>query len=135
MNRATSLDRWPLLSVVLVLAQLAIAWLGPSGPFLVAYGNITYLLLILIAALLPGRNAVRETHGRGFWTLMTAGYGLWTLSTLVWSYDVVVLGKNVPNLGLTDPPIFLHTVLFIAAVALGPSLTMSWKERRVSGLN
>ena len=135
MNRAIRLDQWPLLSVALVLAQLVISLLRASGPLLVAYSNITYLLLILLAALLAGCNAVRETYARGFWTLMAAGYGLWTISTLVWTYDVVMLRKNVPNLGLTDPTIFLHTVLFTAAVALGPSLNWSWKEGWLSGLN
>jgi signal transduction histidine kinase len=135
MNRVLRLDRWPQLSVAIVLAQLVISSLRASGPFLVAYSNFSYLFLILFATLIAARNAVRELHARGFWTLMTAGYGLWILSTLVWTYDVVVLRRNIPNLGLTDPPIFLHTVLFIAAVALGPGLNSSWKERRWSGLN
>ena len=135
MNTAAMVDRWPKVSVVLVLAQVAVSLLGGSAAVLVGYNNVTYLLLILFATALAARNALRESHARGFWALVTAGYGLWTLSTMIWTYDVVALRENVPNLGLTDPPIFLHTVLFMAAVALGPDPPLSGQKQRRSGLN
>jgi signal transduction histidine kinase len=135
MNWTKMIDRWPKVSVVLVLAQVTVSLLWGSGTVLAGYSNITYLLLILIATALAARNALHETHARGFWALLTAGFALWTFSTLIWTYYVVGLRENVPNLGLTDPPIFLHTVLFMAAVALGPHLRLSKQEQRQSGLD
>jgi signal transduction histidine kinase len=113
---------------MLVLTQVAASLLLGSRIALVAYTNIVYLLLILLATSLVARNVVRNVPSRGFWALLTAGYCLWALSSLIWGYDVVWLHENIPNLGLTDPTIFLHTVLFTAALALGPYVRVSGQK-------
>jgi signal transduction histidine kinase len=135
MTRATIVERWPQISIVLVLVQAGLSLLRGAGPLLAIYSNVSYILLILLATALAARNALRETYARRFWGLLAAGYGLWALSTLIWAFDVLVLGKSIPNLGLTDPLIFLHTVLFIAAVALSPHLQLSGKSQGQSRLD
>ncbi len=69
-------------------------------------------------------NAVQNRQTiRLFWLFLAAAYGLWALVPCSWFYNVVLHGK-IPAFLFDNPPLFLHIVLMIAAVASRPHLRL-----------
>jgi PAS domain S-box-containing protein len=91
---------------------------------LVAYCEISYLVLLLLATGVAVRNAVQNGQTiRLFWLFLAAAYGLWALVPCSWFYSVVLHGK-IPTFLFDNPPLFLHIVLMIAAAASRPHLRL-----------
>ena len=89
-----------------------------------AYGGISYFLLLLLATGFALRNGIQNTLGsRPFWVLLAIGYSLWVLDQSIFLYHQFVLHTDVPDNSIADPVLFLHIVPFMAAVATLPTRT------------
>lgn len=111
---------WPAVAVALLVGQAALSLTLKQGPALVAYCEITYFLLLLLATSVAAVNAVQSRQTiRLFWLFLAGAFGLWALVPCSWFYSVVLHGK-IPTFLFDNPPLFLHIVLTIAAVASPP---------------
>jgi signal transduction histidine kinase len=127
---------WARLTAGLLLAYGAAAFTLPHGQLLAAFGDLSSLLLIVLATALMISNA-RATSGqtRIFWLLMAAGCVFWTTNLATWTLFEVVLRKDVPEPFFGDVILFIHTVPFMAAVALRPHRPQEEKKLHFSTLN
>jgi PAS domain S-box-containing protein len=115
---------WPTVAVALLITQAVLSITLRQGPALVAYCEISYLLLLLIASGVAVFNAVQSRQTiRLFWLFLAAAYGLWALVPCSWFYNAVLHGK-IPAFLFDNPPLFLHIVLMIAAVVSRPHLRL-----------
>lgn len=117
---------WPMATAAILAIQV-IRWfrLGEARAF-TASSMIGYFLLIMLAAGIASLNAVRSRQAiRLFWAFLAASFALWAISTWVWIYYLVWLRASTQNPSMTDPPLFLHIVLVMAAVAVRPHLKPS----------
>ncbi len=107
------------------MALQAAVWLTlRQGPVLVAYNDISYLILLLLASGVALRNAVRSRQAtRLFWSFLAAAFGVWALVPAGWLNREVLHGR-VPSFLFANPPLFLHIVLLIAAVASRPHMKL-----------
>jgi PAS domain S-box-containing protein len=115
---------WPAFAIALLVTQAALSLALKRGPDLVAYCEISYLLLLLMASGVAALNAVQNRQTiRLFWAFLAVAYGLWALVPCSWFYNVVLHGK-IPAFLFDTPPLFLHIVWMIAAVASRPHLRL-----------
>ena len=118
------LNAWPVAAVLLLAVQALLSLTLKQGPALVAYCEISYLVLLLLACGVSIRNAVQNRQAiRLFWSFLAAGFGIWALVPCSWINSVVLHGR-IPEFLFDNPPLFLHIVLFIAAVASRPHLRL-----------
>jgi len=124
------------LTAGLLLAFGAATYVFSHGLLLAAFGDLTSLLLIVLATGLMVANAA-STQGqtRAFWLLMAAGCLLWTANLTTWAFFEVVLRRDVPEPFFGDVILFIHTVPFMAAVALRPHRPQEEKKLNFSTLN
>ena len=81
------------------------------------------LVLLLLAAGIASVNAVRSRRAiRLFWAFLAAGLGLWALNLWFWIYYVVWSRAGITDLSRSNPPLFLHVVLIMAAISVRPHL-------------
>jgi hypothetical protein len=67
-------------------------------------------------------NAVQNRQTiRLFWVFLAGAFGLWALVPCSWFYSVVLL---------ENPPLFLHIVLMMAALASRPHLRLPTQRKR-----
>jgi PAS domain S-box-containing protein len=112
---------WPvaLIGIVAIKAALLLA-LNP-GSFLLSYSGISYLCLLVLAAVLAIRNGLQNKLGsRMFWSFLAAGYGLWALHQAINIYYELGLHVEAPQTSIADPLLFLHLVPFAAALITLP---------------
>jgi PAS domain S-box-containing protein len=110
--------------IALLVTQTAVSLSLRRGLPLVAYCEISYLLLLLLGCALAIRNAIHSRQAiRIFWSFLAAAYGIWALDPCSWFYSVVLHGK-IPTYLFDNPPLFLHIVLMIAAVVSRPHLRL-----------
>ncbi len=115
---------WPTLAVALLATQAVLSLTLKQGPALVAYCEISYLVLLLAASGVAAWNALQSRQTiRLFWLFLAAAFGVWALVPCSWFYSVVLHGK-IPAFLFDNPPLFLHIVLMIAAVASRPHLRL-----------
>lgn len=115
---------WPTFAIALLVTQAALSLALNRGTDLVAYCEITYFLLLLMASGFAALNAVQSRQTiRLFWSFLAVAYGLWALVPCSWLYNVVLHGK-IPAFLFDTPPLFLHIVWMIAAVASRPHLRL-----------
>ena len=89
---------------------------------MITYFDICNFVLLLLASGVAIRNAVRSRLAiRLFWALLAASFGLWALVPGAWLASVALHGK-MPEKVFDNPPLFLHIVFMIAAVASRPHL-------------
>lgn len=125
-----------MLTAGLLVVYGAAAFTLPHGRFLVAFGDLTQVLLIVLATALMVTNAVSNRgQTRVFWLLMAAGCLLWTANLAAWALYEVVLRRDVPEPFFADVILFIHTVPFMAAVALRPHRPQEEKKLHFSTLN
>jgi signal transduction histidine kinase len=118
--------RWVLAAVVVVAAQAILSVLLGPGEKLTAYSNVTLFLLLLSAAGVAALNALKGYRGyRSFWGLFALGMAIWSLDQWLWIYYEFSRRGAVPNESIGDPALFLHTVPFMAALAIRPHLEPS----------
>jgi PAS domain S-box-containing protein len=115
---------WPAIAIAVLIAQAVLSLRLKQGPALVAFCEITYLVLLLAAAGVAAWNALQSRQTiRLFWLFLAGAYGLWALVPCSWFYSVVLHGR-IPAFLFDNPPLFLHIVLMIAAVASRPHLRL-----------
>ena len=108
-----------LIAIVAIKAVLLLA-LKP-GSFLVSYSGISYLLLLFLATAFAVWNGIQNQLGaRPFWLFLAAGYGLWCLHQSINVYYELELRVQAPQSSISDPVLFLHIVLFLAALITLP---------------
>ncbi len=98
------------------------SWLN-SWPTATATILGVQLVLLLLAAGIASVNAVRSRRAiRLFWAFLAAGLGLWALNLWFWIYYVVWSRAGITDLSRSNPPLFLHVVLIMAAISVRPHL-------------
>jgi PAS domain S-box-containing protein len=113
---------WPAALIAILIVRAAISIAAKPGSPLLAYGGISYLLLLLLATGFAMRNGVQNTLGsRPFWVFLAIGYSLWSLDQWIFIYHEFVLHTDVPENPIADPALFLHIVPFMAAAATPPT--------------
>ena len=131
----SALFSWPAVAAVLLIAQATVSLVLRHGPALVAYCDISYLVLLLLASGVALRNAVQSRHAiRLFWSFLSAAFGTWALVPGSW-FNSVVLHGRIPAFLLVNPPLFLHIVLLIAAIASRPHLKLPGRRPYRTTLN
>lgn len=114
---------WQIVIVVTFALKLLASLALQQTPTLASYSTAVYSLLLLLAAGLFFENAARRTLGnRSFWLFLAFGCGLWALNKLIFVYYELGLHTDVPDSSIADPTLFLHTILFMAAIAMRPHL-------------
>jgi PAS domain S-box-containing protein len=121
---------WPTVLIAILVVRALVSFLAKPDSPLLAYGGISYFLLLLMASGFVISNAIQNTLGsRRFWVLLAIGFCLWGLDQWVFLYHEFVLHADVPNNSIADPLLFLHIVPFTAAVA--SLLTLRGTARRL----
>jgi len=126
---------WLAAGAALLATEAILALTLRQGPALVASFDIGYLVLLLLASAASIRNAVQSRHApRLFWSFLGAAFGLWALVPYGW-FNRMVLHGGIPSYLFANPPLFLHIVLMIAAVASRPHLKLPSRRPYRSTLN
>ena len=113
---------WPSALIAIFILRAVVSFTARPGSSLLAYGGISYFLLLLLATGFATRNGIQNTlGGRPFWVLLGIGYGLWVLDQSIFLYHEFVLHTDVPDNSIADPVLFLHLVPFMAAVVTFPT--------------
>ena len=71
---------------------------------------------------------------RLFWSFLAAAFGVWALVPIGW-FNRGVLHDRIPSFVFANPPLFLHIVLMIAAMASRPHLKLPGRRPYRSTLN
>ncbi len=107
--------------VLFVGGYAAAALLLPHGPKLSAISDLTEAFAALFANTCLLSNAASPYRRRNaFWMLLALGCTLWLGGQLVWIYQELVMHRDVHSPFPGDLLFFLHTVPFMAALALLP---------------
>src|SRR5438876_11135341 len=105
-----------------VFVQAAASLLLRSGFALTAASDLIQSALLLAGTLLFLTNAL-ATRGRTrlFWLLMSLGLAFWfSYQTLLWTYFVVFLRQDVPDVFWGDVILFIYIVTLVAELVLQP---------------
>jgi hypothetical protein len=120
-----------------LLAALVVAALVlPKSFALTAVCDVVDSLLLAsgTAAFIP--LALRSRgRMRMFWSLIPLGLVFWLAYQLFWTYNEVVLRREVPDLCIADIVLFLHLVPLMAALALRPHAPRDEYAARVGRLD
>jgi PAS domain S-box-containing protein len=126
---------WWAVGASVLATQAVVALTLKQGSALVGYYDISYLILLLLASGVALRNAVRSRQAtRLFWSFLAAAFGMWALVPSGW-FNRVVLQGRIPEFIFANPPLFLHVVLMIAAVASRPHLELPIRRPYRATLN
>ena len=113
---------WPSALIAILIVRGVVSFTARPGSSLLAYGGISYFILLLLATGFAIRNGIQNTLGdRSFWVLLGTGYGLWVLDQSIFLCHEWILHSEVPNNSIADPVLFLHLVPFMAAVVNFPA--------------
>src|SRR5271163_4919310 len=126
---------WPTLVFALLVAQVILSLSLKQGARLVGFCETTYLVLLLAASGIGALNAVRNRQAvRLFWSLLAVAFALWGVVPCVWLYYALILGR-IPPFIFDTPPLFLHIVFLIGAVAARPHLRLPARRPYRTTLN
>ena len=113
---------WPAALIAILILRAVVSFTAKPGSSWLAYGGISYFLLLLLATGFAIRNGIQNTlGGRPFWVLLGIGYALWVLDQSIFLVHEFVLHTDVPDNSIADPVLFLHLVPFMAAAAIFPA--------------
>jgi len=102
---------------------------------LITYFDICNFVLLFLACGVAFRNAVKSRLAiRLFWAFLAAAFGMWGLVPGAWLASMALHGK-MPEFLFDNPPLFLHIVLMIAAVASRPHLRSASRRPYRATLN
>ena len=106
---------------VFIGGLVAIALLVPAGPFRRTSSDLFMCLIPLFANSCLLYNAASPYRRRNtFWMLLAMGCTLWLFGHLVMTYQRATGSSSQQAPFLGDSLFFLHTVPFMAALALAP---------------
>lgn len=115
--------RWFFAAAGITLAFAVVSFLGHKSLGLTVFGDLSGLLLMMLAAGVMVANAISTPReGRNFWILLAFGFSLWACNQAAWSYEEIVLHKPIPDPFFFDIILFFHSVPLIAAAAWRPDL-------------
>jgi PAS domain S-box-containing protein len=134
-TRTFHLFSWPAVAAMLLLVQAALSISLKQAATLNGYCEICYLLLLLLASGVATLNAVQSKQAiRLFWSFLGVAFGLWALVPFIYFYNLALQGKNPAFLSV-NPPLFLHVLMMIAAVASRPHLGLPSRRPYRTTLN
>lgn len=108
---------------VFIGGYTAASLLLPRGQALSTVGDLTEAFVALFANTCLLSNAASPYRRRNaFWMLLGLGCTLWLGGQLIWTYEALVLHHEVHSPFPGDLLFFLHTVPFMAALAILPHL-------------
>lgn len=111
---------WPFIAAALLAIQ-ATALISNERELRLACSSAVLLLVLVFGASIAAQNAARSRHSiRLFWSLVAGGLGLWAVNALVGTLYAIGLGRSLPELTLSAPIMFLHTIVMLAAMAAHP---------------
>ena len=126
---------WSSVAVILLTAQAAVSLVLTRGLALIAYYDVLYFVLLASTCGVAIRNAMQSRQAaRLFWSLLAAAFGFWSLVPGSW-FNSVVLHGRIPEFLFDNPPLFLHIVFMIAAVASRPHLKLPSRRPYRATLN
>ncbi len=121
---------WIGFSVLLVAAAAFAALRGRPSYGLTTFGDLTQLLLVILAAGIMAANAfANRGPARVFWALMSLGFAFWISSLSMWVYFEVLLHQSVPDLPTSDVLVYLKIVPMIGAIGVTPHLDHTRRPR------
>ena len=127
---------WLAAVAALMAAAILAAVFLPRSFALTALSDVVQSLLLLSGALAFVPLALR---GRGrlrfFWALVVLGLTFWLAYQLFWTYNEVVLRRDVPDLCAWDVVLFLHMVPLMAALGIRPQFARDEHSARVGRLD
>src|SRR5215469_17715797 len=119
----------------MLTAILAASFL-PRSFGLTAFSDIIQSLLLFSGALAFVPLAL---HSRGrlrlFWSLIATGLTFWLAYQLFWTFNEVLLRRDVPDLCGWDVVLFLHMVPLMAALGIRPQFSRDEYSARVGRLD
>ena len=114
--------RWFAAAAGVTLAFAAVSAFAHKSGGITAFGDVTGLVLMLLAAGIALVNTwKRPSQERSFWALMTLGFSLWACSQAAWTYYEIALHRPIPDPSFFDIILFFHAVPMIAAVVWRPA--------------
>ena len=118
--RKLYLPSWPFIATVLLGLQAA-ALISRERELRLACSSTVLLIILVFGTSLATQNAARSRHSiRLFWSLMAIALGLWAANALLGIVYAIGLGRRLPELTLSAPIMFLHTIVMLAAMAMHP---------------
>jgi len=127
---------WIGFSIVLVATAAFAALRGRPSYSLTTFGDLTQLLLVILAF---GTMAANAFANRGpvrvFWVLMSLGFAFWISSLSMWVYFEVLLHQSVPDLPASDVLVYLKIVPMIGAIGVAPHLDHTRRPRALGYLD
>ena len=120
---------WPVALIGIVAFKAALLLALKPGSFVVSYSGVSYFFLLTLATSFAIRNGINNAlGGRIFWAFLATGCGLWSLHQSISLFYELGLHIEVPENSIADPVLFLHIVLFIAALATLPHRNLSERK-------
>jgi PAS domain S-box-containing protein len=114
------LPSWPFIATVLLILQAA-ALISRERELRLASSSAVLLMVLVFGTSIAAQNAARSRHSiRLFWSLMAGALGLWAVNALLGTLYAIGLGRSLPDLTVSGPIMFLHTIVMLAAVAAQP---------------
>lgn len=123
-------------AIVLIVTQAGAALVLGRGFASTLVGDLIQSICLLLGLVCAVSN-IRTTHGRvrGFWTLVSLGFGFWLAFQFLWNYFEVILRQDVPNPFIGDVILFLHIVPMMAALAVQPHTSQDEPVIRLSSVD
>jgi hypothetical protein len=122
-------------AAIMGAAILAAALLSRSF-VLTAFSDLTQSLLLLSGAAAFVPLALRaQGRLRFFWSLIVLGLTLWLGYQLFWTYNEVILRRDVPDFCTWDVILFLHMVPLMAALGIRPQFSRDEYSARLGRLD
>src|SRR5271154_769724 len=82
---------WPTALIAVLVARTLVSFTAEPDSPLLAYGGISYFVLLLLASGFVISNAIQNTLGsRSFWVLLAIGYSLWALDQWIFFYHLFI---------------------------------------------
>jgi len=118
-----------LFSFVLVIVFCVGHW-GKQGFALSAFGDLSELAFLLVAAAFMVRNAF-ASHGaaRIFWSFSATGIAFWIVGVAQWTVYEIILRVAAPQTPVGDTLLFLKLVPLVAALAIEPQSQLTRRFR------
>jgi len=118
--RKLYLPSWPFIAAVLLALQGA-ALISRERELRLACSSAVLLMALVFGTSIAAQNAARSRHSiRWFWSLMAGALALWAVNALLGMLYSIGLGRRLPELALSAPIMFLHTIVMLAAMAMRP---------------
>ena len=126
---------WPFIAAVLLAVQAA-GFISKERELRLACSSGVLLVVLLVGISIAAKNAVPSRHSiRLFWSLIAVALGLWGVNALLGTLYAMGLGRSLPELTLSAPIMFLHTIVMLAAMAAHPQVKRLDRRRYPANLN